>query len=655
MKRGESMVYDINTTNRSFLKAASDLKKQNVKNNKFMLALFDETLVGVDPFSPDLSEAQKIAIYRECSLNKWYYIREIVRVPVDGIIDGIKYKLNMGNLTLSYLKSKNVNQITILPRQHGKTLGEIIDDSWILLFSGTNTNIIYSNKEFKDSKKNLKIFKDIRDRLPKYLVEFVSNKKSDKDNEEYKLIANRNNTLKAMAAANSDDAADKLGRGMTTSNIYFDEFAFLSRNKLIFEAALPAWSTASDNARKNGVPYSIVITTTPNNVDTPQGAYAKMIIDKAAKFEYECFDMSDEEFYEFIQKNSSNNFVFVQYTYRELGKSEDWLKEQIRYFQGDLAKVKRELLLEWPKSTDSSVFTEEQLDLISSFVKQPTTSININGYFIQFYETPDLNTNYIISCDIAGGLSQDNSAMSIIAPDDFRIVGDFRNNKIDTENMKQLIEKLLTDYFRNALLIIERNSYGLNLLQYFMKNKNIEPRMIQEERESLGEKTQKDGFTVKRKTKNIIYGIDTNQKTRKLMFELLPEIVDNEYERIVSPRLYDDIAGLERKRNGKIEHSVTSHDDNLMSYLIFRYALHYGSSLKNRFKINPIPTKTNIKTVSSEDDYRKIEAILREVQSAESLSMVNNQAYDFLRDQQSKLQDKDSKISAFERIADFNK
>jgi hypothetical protein len=649
------MIYDINTTNRTFLKAASDLKKQNVKNNKFMLALFNEDLIGVDPFSPDLTEAQKIAIYRECSLNKWYYIREIVRVPVDGIIEGIKYKLNMGNLTLSYLKSKNVNQITILPRQHGKTLGEIIDDSWILLFSGTNTNIIYSNKEFKDSKKNLKIFKDIRDRLPKYLVEFVSNRRSDKDNEEYKLIANRNNTLKAMAAANSDDAADKLGRGMTTSNIYFDEFAFLSRNKLIFEAALPAWSTASDNAKKNGVPYSIVITTTPNNVDTPQGAYAKMIIDKAAKFEYECFDMSDEEFHEFVQKNSSNNFVFVQYTYRELGKSEDWLKEQIRYFQGDLAKVKRELLLEWPKSTDSSVFTEEQLDLIASFTKQPTTSINVNGYFIQFYETPDLNTNYIVSCDIAGGLSQDNSAMSIISPDDFRVIGDFRNNKIDTENMKQLIEKLITDYFRNALLIIERNSYGLNLLQYFMKNKNIEPRMIQEERESLGEKTQKDGFTVKRKTKNIIYGIDTNQKTRKLMFELLPEIVDNEYERIVSPRLYEDIAGLERKRNGKIEHSATSHDDNLMSYLIFRYALHYGSSLKNRFKINPIPTKTNIKTVSSDDNYRKIESILREVQSAESLSMVNNQAYDFLRDQQSKVQEKDSKLSAFERIADFNK
>jgi len=64
------MTYDINTKNRSFLKTASDLKKKGVKNNKFMLALYDESLSGIDPFDPGLTEAQKIAIFRECSINK---------------------------------------------------------------------------------------------------------------------------------------------------------------------------------------------------------------------------------------------------------------------------------------------------------------------------------------------------------------------------------------------------------------------------------------------------------------------------------------------------------------------------------------------------------------------------------------------------------
>jgi hypothetical protein len=64
------MIYDINTTNKSFLKAASTLKKMGVKNNKFMLSLYDKSLIGVDPFSDNLTDKQKIAIFREVSLNK---------------------------------------------------------------------------------------------------------------------------------------------------------------------------------------------------------------------------------------------------------------------------------------------------------------------------------------------------------------------------------------------------------------------------------------------------------------------------------------------------------------------------------------------------------------------------------------------------------
>jgi hypothetical protein len=218
------MIYDITTKNRSFLKASLDLRNRNVKNNKFMLTLHNKNLIGVNPHSNDISDRQRLEIFEECTVNIWYYLREVVRVPVDGQIDGIPYKLNLGNMSLTYIKTKNKNQITILPRQHGKTIGEIVYDSWVLLFAGINTNIIYSNKEFKDSKDALKKFKDIKERLPKWLVAMVASYK-DRDNIEEKLIANRNNTLKAMPAANSDEAADKLGRGMTTSNIYFDEFA----------------------------------------------------------------------------------------------------------------------------------------------------------------------------------------------------------------------------------------------------------------------------------------------------------------------------------------------------------------------------------------------------------------------------------------------
>jgi len=378
-------------------------------------------------------------------------------------------------------------------------------------------------------------------------------------------------------------------------------------------------------------------------------------MDDAVLWRLQCFDMTDDELDEYILKNSKNDFVLIQFTYKELGRDENWLTKQVRGMQNNMMKIKREILLDWPRSTDTSVFKEEQLDKVFAFVKPPMFPLFVNNYPIDFYERPDFNMNYIISCDIAGGLSHDSTAITLIAPDDFRIVGDFRNNKIDTFNTQQLIEALMTDYFRNAILIIERNSFGLNLVQYFMKQSKIEPRMIREERISLGEKTQKDGFTVKRKTKNLIYGVDTNVKTRKQMFDILPEIVDVEYDKFVSKKIYDDLASLERKDNGKIEHASDSHDDALMSYLIFRWSLHFGTCLRDRFKISAIPTDRNIKTISSASDIARIESIINGLNAMESNSFAGNPMYDNLKAQDKILnEEEDLKSNAFARICNLN-
>ena len=116
MKEGGKLIYDIHTKNLSFLKVSQLLRKYNVKNNKIMLTLYDENLVGVDPYRNDLSLETQFAIYRECCRNVWYFIREVVKIPANGA--EIFYELNLGNFTLTYLKLKNKNFILLLPRQH---------------------------------------------------------------------------------------------------------------------------------------------------------------------------------------------------------------------------------------------------------------------------------------------------------------------------------------------------------------------------------------------------------------------------------------------------------------------------------------------------------------------------------------------------------
>jgi len=156
------MIYDVKTKNLSFLKVSKTLREKGVKNNKFMLILYDEGLQGVDPRSKEVeknSELQ-IRIYREICRNVWYYLREVVRIPADGA--EIPYELNIANATMAFLKLQNRNIIEIICRQHGKTMSNIVFDGWSLMFITKNANYAYINKGLGDAKKNLKIFKDVK-------------------------------------------------------------------------------------------------------------------------------------------------------------------------------------------------------------------------------------------------------------------------------------------------------------------------------------------------------------------------------------------------------------------------------------------------------------------------------------------------------------
>ena len=80
------MIYDVQTSNKSFLKMSVILRRRGVKNNKFMLTLYDKDLQGVDPHSRKLTDRQKIKIFNEVTNNIWYYLREVVRIVVTFMI-----------------------------------------------------------------------------------------------------------------------------------------------------------------------------------------------------------------------------------------------------------------------------------------------------------------------------------------------------------------------------------------------------------------------------------------------------------------------------------------------------------------------------------------------------------------------------------------
>lgn len=585
------MIYDINTKNMSFLKMSYELKKHNVQNNKFMLALFDEDLVGVDPYSENLSPILKAKIYAEVCRNYWYFLREVAKVPQEGNSQGIMFQLNLGNMAAAYCGKNNISHILVLPRQQGKTVVEVMLSLWVFEFSGTFINETYLHKNQAGSVDNLSRFKKFRELLPTWLTTLTSDYQ-DKDNLEEKFSQKRKNRIQALSSAANDMAADKLGRGSSTAMVYMDEFAFLERNSIVMNALIPAWSTSARVAKENNSSYGIRITTTPNNLSLPQAQYCYKLIQEACRFSYNIYDIPESELQDYVSKNSDNDYVYVYYSWQELGLTKEWYVAQLR--RTDALNVRRELDCVWPEADEGNIFTVDQLEKIKHYLKPIVMSLNVHGYAINFYERPDFTMNYIFSCDVSGGLTLDRSVILIISPEDFHVVGLFVNARIDTEDFKQLIKTLLTDYFTHGILNIENNSYGLNIIDSLMRNPIVEPRMIRETLEKLGEKTLTDGTVQKKKSKKVVYGTNTNSQTRKLMFEMLPSIVDEEPEIFVSEDFYSEIKNLIRNKHNKIEARIGFHDDIIMSYLITRYALAYGSCFKNMFHIAPIPTRANI-------------------------------------------------------------
>ena len=118
--------YQMETSNKSFLEMHYFLKAKGIRNNKFFLILYDRDLAGVNPRDPNLNEMMKAKILRECMTNIFYFLREIVRIPVQGgeVGGGSMFKLHRGNLALIFGFVLNWNMFLELPRQHGKTIGE---------------------------------------------------------------------------------------------------------------------------------------------------------------------------------------------------------------------------------------------------------------------------------------------------------------------------------------------------------------------------------------------------------------------------------------------------------------------------------------------------------------------------------------------------
>lgn len=591
--------YHMSTTNTSFLNMHYFLKEKGIKNNKFMLILYDPDLASIDPHDRRLNVHMKQKVLRECMINPWYFFRCVVRIPESGIATGVKFNLNRGNLALLFCLMLNLNIFLEMPRQLGKTIAALCWYLYCFNFSTANSEMAFLNKKLEDSKLNLQRIKEIKELLPTYLQldqSFgIDGKKLKASNTVETLVHPvNNNKIKTVASARSKVAAASLLRGRTIPQVYADEFAFIPYNDIIYTNMVPAFNTASKNAKVNGKPFGILITTTPGMLTTDEGQVAFQFKENATTFSEGWYDLPYSTLMELISANTNSNFVYIRFTYQQLGKDEAWFKDICVQMQKKWADIRREVLLEWAQISDNSPFRKEDLDMVASLVKQPIYSILLlNKYKFDIYERANLKYPPLIGVDVSGGYNRDSSAITVVDSYSTRVTAEMNCNYISTVDLAKVIHELVTKYMPNAVVNIERNGgYGASVLSKLVTT-SIKKNLYWEIQDRVLEE-RFNGAHINRKTQKVkVYGSDSTHAKREMLMELLRERMEYHKDKIISPTILEELKTLEVKKSGRIEHSTNGHDDSIFSWLWALYIYYYGQNLMESYGISKHEIRTD--------------------------------------------------------------
>lgn len=149
--------------------------------------------------------------------------------------------------------------------------------------------------------------------------------------------------------------------------------------------------------------------------------------------------------------------------------------------------------------------------------------------------------------------------------------------------------------------------FGATVIAKLIKM-GLKKNLYYEIKDVVVEERQDGVHAYKQKVRTKVYGLTSTKAVRQLLIDILLERVENHKDKIVSPIIYNELLGMEIKRNGKIEHSASTHDDQVFSMLMALYMWYEGVNMGERFGMK----KTTIKTddeIDEQIDYYNDETV----------------------------------------------
>lgn len=166
---------------------------------------------------------------------------------------------------------------------------------------------------------------------------------------------------------------------------------------------------------------------------------------------------------EILNANTKSDFVYIKFSYQELGCSEEWFRDLCKLLKNSWTDIRREILLEWNTGVENSPFKEEDLDAISKLIVQPINVQYLLGKyrFETYLQADTLTYPPIIGVDVSGGYKQDSSTITVVDSYTTKVLGCLNCNYISTMDLARCIEFIVKNWMPNAVVNCERNGENM--------------------------------------------------------------------------------------------------------------------------------------------------------------------------------------------------
>lgn len=670
LKHPEAIIH-YSTKNKSFLKLAQVYYKMGIKNCAFHLSLLNPLLEHVDPFDIDnLTNVEIGMILEECMNNFWYYLREIMKVDSSESMSGAPFGCNRSNIAVYWLYFNHIQVLNTVIRQTGKTTSLKALYIWLLSFGleGAALGLVTKDTDLKNE--TMVSIKEQFDYLPYYLR--MDSKNDIMNTDLIHLNSTNGNKLRAWLSNSSKIGARKVGRGFTIGTFAWDEICYIPNIEEAMGAAVFSGNNARPTLKAAGLPYGTVMFTTVGDMEDRDGKYIYNMVNNSTLFLDKFFDCADrDELERMIYTNSSarNNadaipMCVVSYSYRQMGFSEQWMKDRLAEAKGlSRTAINRDLYNIWVASNSESPLDPDEVDRLKAgeldeYHQDIFAPFN---YVLRWTVTQeevamraDMGHSIIVGIDTSEGNNRDDIAFKgrDSATGEVLVTGTFNGTNILT--LANFFTAFLIKY-QNSTMIIERKSTGpaiLDAMVILLSDKGINPytrlynTLFQDELKYAKEikevlRCHPSNIDVYNKYKDKL-GFSTSGGTGMNSRSLLFSSVLRHLIRFCGHLVKDKITitqflGLVI-RNGRVDHAEGGHDDLviaiLLSHWFFMFAKnvhYYNIDSRLMLKKNDIYLNDKFEINGSAHRQREIEKV--EAAVSEVIELIRNENNPIIVDQ----------------------